>query len=67
MPASLSAASVRLRALRAPSPCAALAAGRRFTVMSELIWPACGIVENGPRMPSGCVTHGPSYALMRFK
>ena len=42
-----------------PVSCAR-AAGRRLTVISELICPACLIVVNDPRMPSGCATQGPS-------
>ena len=56
----VSISSVRLRPLRLSNPYCAREAGRRLTVISELICPACLIVVNGPRMPSGCETQGPS-------
>src|SRR6266853_1403843 len=63
----LSSASVMLRALCASIPNATRFAGRRLTVIIELIAPACLIVVNGPSGPSGWFTHGPSYALMRWR
>ena len=48
-----------LRALRSSKPQALRAFGRRFKVMSALIWPAFGMVVIGPRIPSGWFTHVP--------
>ena len=67
MAGSSSAASVWLRALRSSKPHASRAAGRRFSVMSALIFGACAIVVIGPRIPSGWLTQVPLYALMRSR
>ena len=59
MSGSSSTGSVMLRALRASKPHADARAGRRFNVISAFSLPACGIVEIGPRMPSGSFTQVP--------
>jgi hypothetical protein len=59
MLAALSTRSVMLRAFRGSNPHRSRAAGRKFRVESALIWPAFGMVETGPRIPCGSVTHGP--------
>lgn len=50
---SSSTMSVWLRALRESKPHAARVCGRRFSVISALSLPACGMTEIGPRIPSG--------------
>ena len=60
-------ASVMLRALRSSKPNFLRVAGRRLRVMSALIWPALGIGSITPRMPCGCFTQVPLYALIRAR